>query len=80
MTSVRCAGVGFIAVTTLYAGALLYLDLNNPVFDKLDALLGMLPAALAFSFLSYIARFVRRRWLLARRGFAMPRIAGVATY
>lgn len=77
---IKAALLGFVALTVLYLGALVWNDARRHVFAGLISLAGVLPALMALSLLTYGLRFVRWRWLLARAGHPTPAGAGFLAY
>jgi uncharacterized membrane protein YbhN (UPF0104 family) len=72
--------VGFGLLTLIYVGALVYMDRQNHMFDQIADLASVLPHVALAAFLSFILRYARWRWLLGRRGFCVPRVAGFLSY
>ncbi len=77
---IRGALVGFFLLTAAYVAVLVWADSRRQVFDGLAALTGVLPALLAASMGSYLARYLRWWWLLRRAGDAVPVVAGFFAY
>jgi uncharacterized protein (TIRG00374 family) len=69
-----------IVLSLAYVGLLAYLDLKSRVFENI----GQVALATAFvamlSLLAFMLRYGRWAWLLQRRGFATPRVAGCLSY
>lgn len=71
---------GFILLTALYVGALVWVDARRQVFAGLIALAGVLPVLMAVSLATYVVRYARWRWLLARAGHVTPMGRGWLAY
>lgn len=76
----RSAISGFSIVTVLYLGILLWLDSQRNVFENVNDLLACFPALLAIAFLTFLLRYVRWYWLLARAGRKIPIVKGCLAY
>ena len=63
---------GFVLVTALYLGALLWLDSQKQVFSQLSRLWPTLLAMAGFALGSFALRFARWQWLLRRTGHRPP--------
>lgn len=77
---IKRALIGFIAITVTYLTALIWADTNNQVFSQLPALISVLPVLAALSFVSYLVRYLRWRWLLNRAGQPSNAISGFLAY
>jgi uncharacterized protein (TIRG00374 family) len=77
---IKAALLGFLLLTALYVGALVWADAHRHVFDGLVTLAAVLPTLLALSLATYAARYARWRWLLARAGHATPVRTGLLAY
>lgn len=77
---IKAALLGFLLLTALYVGALVWADARRNVFDGLIPLAAVLPGLLILSLLTYAARYARWRWLLARAGHATPLVSGFLAY
>ncbi|MDP9123447.1 MAG: lysylphosphatidylglycerol synthase domain-containing protein, partial [Pseudomonadota bacterium] len=77
---IKAALLGFLLLTALYVGALVWADMHHHVFDALAPLAAVLPSLLALSLFTYAARYVRWHWLLARAGHATPAFSGFLAY
>lgn len=74
------AVVSFLLLTLLYLGALVWLDAQRQVFSRGMQLWTALPWVALLSVLSYLIRYQRWRWLLARVGLGCPWGAGFVAY
>jgi uncharacterized protein (TIRG00374 family) len=70
----------FGLVTVLYLGALVVLDWRKQVFSGSQALWGFLPLMAGMSFSTYLLRYARWHWLLARAGHRTPVVSGLLAY
>jgi len=77
---VRRALVGFGIITLLYLIALIWADSRNQVFSQLPKLLSSLPVLIGLSFVSYLVRYWRWRWLLDRAGYSTDVVPGFLAY
>ncbi|GKS83850.1 flippase-like domain-containing protein [Acidovorax sp. SUPP1855] len=68
------------ACTAAYVAALVWADARNQVFAQLPQVLAWMPSMAAIAFASYLLRYLRWRWLLARAGHAVPWGAGFLAY
>jgi uncharacterized membrane protein YbhN (UPF0104 family) len=76
----RGALVGFLLLTAGYVAVLLWVDARNPVIAQASSLLSLFPAMAAMSALSYLARYLRWRRLLARAGHLTGFVEGLLAY
>jgi len=77
---IKAALLGFILLTALYVGVLVWADARHHVFDGLVPLATVLPALLVLSLVTYVARYARWHWLLARAGHVTPVFRGFLAY
>jgi uncharacterized protein (TIRG00374 family) len=77
---IRSALIGFSLVTVCYLFALLWADSQKHIFNEIPGLLSILPLLFLISSVSYIARYIRWYWLLARAGHNTPFIKGFLAY
>lgn len=77
---IKAALLGFLLLTALYVGLLVWADARRHVFDGLVSLAAILPALLALSLVTYAARYARWRWLLARAACPTPWFTGLLAY
>jgi uncharacterized protein (TIRG00374 family) len=77
---VRRALVGFGIITLVYLIALIWADSRNQVFSQLPTLLSSLPVLICLSFVSYLVRYLRWRWLLDRAGYRTDVVPGYLAY
>jgi uncharacterized membrane protein YbhN (UPF0104 family) len=71
---------GFAVLTALYLGALVWVDAQRQIFSGVGALWSVLPVLVTISGASYVVRFARWHWLLARAGHQSPWLHGFAGY
>lgn len=74
------AVTSLLLLTLCYLGALVWVDSQRQVFSRGLQLWSALPGVAALSVLSYVIRYQRWRWLLARIGLGCPWGAGFAAY
>jgi uncharacterized protein (TIRG00374 family) len=74
------AVIAFFLVTAAYVAVLAWADSRNHVFAGLPRLVSMLPMLMGLALLSYLVRYVRWHWLLARAGRRTPWLAGCMAY
>ena len=72
--------IGFLLLTLLYLGLLVWLESKNQVFYVLPSLLATLPALIVIALASYTVRYARWRWLLGRAGHRIPVASGALAY
>jgi uncharacterized protein (TIRG00374 family) len=72
--------IGFALLTLLYIGALVFIDRENHVFEHGVSLTQTLPLVALFALASFLLRYVRCRWLLARRNCRVPWVVGLLSY
>ena len=77
---VRRALIGFVAMTFVYLGVLIWVDSRNQVFAELPKLLSILPTLIGLSLLSYLLRYSRWYWLLSRAGSKTTIASGFLAY
>jgi uncharacterized protein (TIRG00374 family) len=65
---VRRAFVGVVAITIVYLIALTWVDSRNEVLASVPQLMTKLPVLGSLAFMSYLIRYLRWYWLLARAG------------
>ncbi|MDA8445098.1 lysylphosphatidylglycerol synthase transmembrane domain-containing protein [Paracidovorax valerianellae] len=68
------------ACTAAYVAALAWADARNQVFAQLPQVFAWMPSMAAIAFASYLLRYLRWRWLLARAGHTVPWGAGFLGY
>ena len=76
----RRAFVSIIALTALYVGALVWIDSRHHVFAQVPRLLASLPVVVGLSLASYLVRYARWHWLLARTGQRTRSVDGFLAY
>ncbi len=64
----RRALLSFALLTVVYLLALVWVDSRKQVFSQIGPLASILPALAGLSLLSYLLRYARWHWLLARAG------------
>ena len=69
-----------LAITLVYIVALVWADSRNRVFSALPRLLATLPLLAGLSLLSYVLRYARWYWLLARAGHRTAVLKGFLAY
>lgn len=74
------AVLAFSLMTLAYIGLLLWLDRSKGLLSGFDRLYSLLPALMLFSLASYLARYARWYWLLARAGVAIRPVRGFVAY
>lgn len=67
-------------ITVAYLAVLVWLDSNNPYFDKIDNLLAVMPILFFLSFFVYFIRYLRWYWLLAQSGYKTQFLMGFLVY
>ena len=72
--------IGFALLTLLYISALVYIDRDNHVFEHGVSLTQILPLVALFALASFLLRYLRWRWLLARRKCRVPWVVGFLSY
>lgn len=77
---VKRALIGFGLITVFYLSALIWVDSQMHVFAFIPKLWSALPLMLAASLLSWLIRFARWHWLLARAGHRTGVIQGFLAY
>ena len=70
----------FCLMTLAYVGLLLWVDQGRGLLSGFDRLHALLPTLLVFSLASYLARYARWCWLLARAGTAIRPVRGLVAY
>jgi len=70
----------FWLLTLAYVGLLLWVDRGRGLLSGFDRLYSLLPTLMLFSLLSYLARYARWYWLLARAGVAVRPLPGFVAY
>jgi uncharacterized membrane protein YbhN (UPF0104 family) len=76
----KTALIGFGLLTLIYVGALVYVDRQNHVFDHVADVVSVFPQVALVAFVSFVLRYARWRWLLGRRDFRVPCVAGFLSY
>lgn len=74
------AFIGFILLSGFYLGMLIWTDAKNNVLAQVGLLAQAMPFLLCISLLSYILRYARWHWLLARRGYKVNGSYGLIAY
>lgn len=77
---IRRTFAGLFALTILYLAALIWTDSRNQVFAQLPSLLAVLPGLMGIALFSYLIRYMRWRWLLARAGNVTAWLPGFLAY
>ncbi|MCM2131862.1 lysylphosphatidylglycerol synthase transmembrane domain-containing protein [Larsenimonas rhizosphaerae] len=70
----------FLAVTLTYFLILVWIDSQNPFFERLPALGVHLVVIMLVSFVGYLVRYGRWHWLLHRAGYGHPIVRGGLIY
>lgn len=74
------AVIAFLLMTIAYIGTLLWVDQGKGLFSGIHRLYSVLPTLVLISLLSYLARYVRWHWLLARAGVSIRPLRGFVAY
>lgn len=74
------AVIAFWLITLVYVGVLLWIDQAKGFLSGLNRLYSVLPALALFSLSSYLARYARWHWLLARTGVSIGILRGFTAY
>jgi len=74
------AVVAFLLMTLAYIGLLLWVDRGRGLMSGFDRLYSVLPVLMGLSLLSYLVRYARWHWLLARAGATVPPVRGFVAY
>jgi uncharacterized membrane protein YbhN (UPF0104 family) len=74
------AFIGFVLITILYISTLIWMDAKSSLFDQFAKFYTALPILFLISCVSYLARFIRWRWLLYRSGFLVAWGYGLISY
>lgn len=74
------AVITFLLLTLAYAGVLLWLDQGRGLLNGLDRLYLTLPTLMLLSLVSYVVRYARWFWLLARVQSRVPPLRGFFAY
>jgi uncharacterized protein (TIRG00374 family) len=74
------AVLAFWLMTLAYVGLLLWVDRDRGLLAGFDRLYSLLPVLMLFSLVSYLARYARWYWLLARAGTAIQPVRGFVAY
>lgn len=74
------AVIAFLLMTLAYAGLLLWLDQGRGLLTGFDRLYSILPALMLLSLVSYLVRYARWYWLMARVGGRIPPVRGFVAY
>jgi hypothetical protein len=74
------AAIGFFLLTCFYLGLLLWVDAKNHVLAQINLLARHIPFLLGISLISYLLRYLRWRWLLARSGYGVEWGYGFLAY
>jgi uncharacterized protein (TIRG00374 family) len=77
---IRHALASFGFITIFYFAVLIWGDSKNHVFSVLPKLISVLPVLISLSLASYIVRYLRWYWLLARAGHRTRLIPGLLAY
>jgi hypothetical protein len=72
--------IAFWLMSLVYLGMLFWVDRDKGLMDGLSRLYRLLPLLMCFSLASYLARYLRWYWLLARAGTAIRPIWGFVAY
>lgn len=70
----------FWLLTLAYIGALLWVDHDNGLLSGFERLASLLPVLMLFSAASYLVRYLRWYWLLARAKVVVPPLRGLVAY
>ena len=79
MTLPRAVGI-LLALSALYLGVLAWADARGGVFAHGAALWSLAPVLCGASWLSYVLRYARWRWLLGRAGRPVAGVPGFLAY
>ncbi|MDD5389283.1 MAG: lysylphosphatidylglycerol synthase transmembrane domain-containing protein [Gallionellaceae bacterium] len=74
------AVITFWLLTLAYVGLLLWVDRSKGLLSGFERLYAMLPFLMFISLASYLARYARWHWLLARAGANIRPLRGFAAY
>lgn len=74
------AVIVFWLMTAIYIGVLLWVDHDKGLLSGIERLYSVLPTLLLIAVLSYLARYGRWHWLLARTGLSIPPVRGFVSY
>lgn len=74
------AVVGFLLLTCFYLGLLLWVDAKNHVLTQINLLVHAIPFLLGISLASYLLRYLRWYWILARSGYQVDWLYGFIAY
>lgn len=77
---IKRALIGFGLITVLYLSALIWVDAQTHVFAAIPSLWTVLPLMLIASLSSWLMRFARWHWLLARAGYRTNFLQGFLAY
>ena len=72
--------IGFVLITCLYLGLLIWLDARKQVFTHLPQLWKPLLAMMGMALASFMLRFARWQWLLSRLGHRPPLMYSFLAY
>lgn len=80
VVSIRWPAIALAAVLAVYLGVLVGVDSGRQVFARSGEIVTALPVMIACSLASYLVRFARWRWLLAKSGHRVPWWSGLLAY
>jgi uncharacterized protein (TIRG00374 family) len=72
--------IGFLLLTCFYLGLLLWVDAKNHVLTQINLLIHAIPFLLGISLASYLLRYFRWYWILARSGYQVNWLYGFIAY
>ncbi|MBU3585171.1 lysylphosphatidylglycerol synthase transmembrane domain-containing protein [Polynucleobacter sp. AM-26B4] len=74
------AAIGFFLLTCFYLGLLLWVYAKNHVLTQINLLVHAIPFLLGISLVSYLLRYLRWYWILARSGYQVNWLYGFIAY
>ncbi len=77
---IRPAAFVLLLMTLSYVGLLIWLDRSKGLLSGFDRLYSLLPTLMFLSLMSYLARYARWYWLLARAGVSIQPAWGFVAY
>src|SRR5690554_2367570 len=74
------AALGFLLITLLNIGVLVWLDVRSGVLGSISQAARQLPVLIGFALASWVVRYLRWNWLLAKTGSHYHFLHGFAAY